>query len=214
MGIRYGQGVNVLCSFELNGQNVSVSGQPKFFVIEESGDAIIHSYDMPKITGYNNYRISFTLNSGNGFDIGNHYNVMISGFYEGNTLINSVLNFNVDQKEVDDFGMIASPNYYSRTSVIINPTGQSNRYITTWFKDASPISGNISSPTLRVYDRTAGVDILPVVTMSNLGPTGAYGYESDGINRIAGGEGHVFENTAVIDGATRTFRGFISRDIY
>jgi hypothetical protein len=88
-----------------------------------------------------------------------------------------------------------------------------DEYGVQWFKNGAPVTSGITVPTIQVIKRADGTDLVAQASMTQVGSSGAYKYDvTAALSRLSAGEAALVQVTATIDGATRTWRRWISRD--
>jgi hypothetical protein len=102
--------------------------------------------------------------------------------------------------------------YYADINFTIDNSNSRDEYTVGWFKDGVPLSsGSLSSPTLQVIKRADGTDLVSSSSMDYVGSIGIV-RSNQSSNRVTLGEAYITQVTAIIDGATRTWRKLFSRD--
>lgn len=102
--------------------------------------------------------------------------------------------------------------YYADINFTIDNSNSRDEYTVGWFKDGVPLSsGSLSSPTLQVIKRADGTDLISSSSMDYVGSIGIV-RSNQSSNRVTLGEAYITQVTAIIDGATRTWRKLFSRD--
>lgn len=86
-------------------------------------------------------------------------------------------------------------------------------YSFAWFKNAAPVLSGITQPSVRVVKRSDGTDLIASGTITQIGSIGAYKYDASGAERISTENAYVVEVTSIIDGAARTWRKTVGRDV-
>ena len=101
--------------------------------------------------------------------------------------------------------------YYAELCYIKDSTN--DEYTIQWFKNGSPITSGITSPTIQVIKRSDGTDLIASSALTQVGSSGAYKYDASGGSRLADGDSAVVVLVATIDSASRTWRKVIGKDI-
>lgn len=87
-----------------------------------------------------------------------------------------------------------------------------DEYTVTWYRDGVALTGGITSPTIQVIRRSDGSDLVAAAAMVQVGSTGSYKYDEP-TNRQELGESCLVVLSATIDGAARTWREIVGRDV-
>jgi hypothetical protein len=105
--------------------------------------------------------------------------------------------------------------YYSDIRVTINDSGSppADNYIISWFKDNNVITSGVTSPTVTVTKVSDASTLINAGSLTEIGSTHAFKYAGSGAVRISNGDSYIVATTATIDGANRTWRRIISRDV-
>jgi len=88
-------------------------------------------------------------------------------------------------------------------------------YTVVWIKNSVAVTTGITSPTLQVVKRADGADLIVQTAMVEI-VSGLLTYNattSDTNERLTKGEAAVAIVAATIDGATRTWRQVVGRDL-
>lgn len=86
-----------------------------------------------------------------------------------------------------------------------------DEYTVIWYKNGTPVTSGITVPTIQVVRRSNGTDFIVASSMTQIGSTGAFKYDSD--VRLVSGEAGIAVVQATIDGASRTWRRVVGRDV-
>ena len=108
-----------------------------------------------------------------------------------------------------DFAVEIYENIYD-ADIDFRRDGTTDEYTVCWFRDGRPVTSGITVPTIQVVKRADGLDLVASTTMTQIGSTGAYKYDS--ATQMDDGESSIVVVTATIDGATRTHRLVRGRD--
>lgn len=95
----------------------------------------------------------------------------------------------------------------------IDDTNSRDEYTVVWFRNGAPVTSGITVPTIQAIKRANGTDLIPSSVMTQIGATGAYKYDAVTTERATPGEAVVVVVSATINGATRTWRKVITRDV-
>lgn len=95
----------------------------------------------------------------------------------------------------------------------IDDTNSRDEYTVVWFRNGAPVTSGITVPTIQAIKRANGTDLIPSSVMTQIGSTGAYKYDATTTERTTAGEAVVVVVSATINGATRTWRKVITRDV-
>ncbi len=87
-----------------------------------------------------------------------------------------------------------------------------DEYTVSWFKNGVRVTSSITSPTIQVIKRADGGNLVAGTSMTQIGGTGSYKYDSTGAARQTVGEAVLVVVTASIDGSTRSFSSLVGRD--
>lgn len=88
-----------------------------------------------------------------------------------------------------------------------------DEYRVSWFKNDEPITSGITNPKIKVQQCDAdATELIAEDDMDEIGTTEAW-YYNEGTNRQTLGESYLVTVTATIDGATRTWREIVGRDV-
>jgi len=102
--------------------------------------------------------------------------------------------------------------YFAGVSVTIDDGNAQDEYNAEWFKNGIPITSGITLPKIQVVKRSDGTDLIAETAMTEVGSTHAFKYD-EGTNRLTAGQAGLIVATATIDGAVRTRRRWVSRDV-
>jgi len=95
----------------------------------------------------------------------------------------------------------------------IDDTNARDEYTVQWFRNGTPVTSGVTVPTIQAIKRANGTDLIPSSVMTQIGSTGAYKYDASTTERTTAGEAVVVVASATINGATRTWRKVITRDV-
>jgi hypothetical protein len=95
----------------------------------------------------------------------------------------------------------------------IDDTNARDEYTVQWFRNGTPVTSGVTVPTIQAIKRANGTDLIPTSVMTQIGSTGAYKYDASTTERTTAGEAVVVVASATINGATRTWRKVITRDV-
>ncbi len=101
--------------------------------------------------------------------------------------------------------------YQSKTILIDDDTGTTDRYTSVWFKNGEPVTSGITSPTIQVIKVSDGLDLVASVAMTEIASLGMFRY-TEGTNRVVSGDDYIVKTQATIGGATRTWFQQVGRD--
>lgn len=110
----------------------------------------------------------------------------------------------------DGVTLATSENVYT-ANINLNLDATNDEYSVSWYKNGILQTSGITSPAIQVIKRSDGTDLIASVSMSQIGSTGSYKY-TETVSRITDGETFLVKCTATIDGSTRTFGKYVSRD--
>ncbi len=99
--------------------------------------------------------------------------------------------------------------YRAEITLSINET--TDEYTVIWIKNGFRITTGIILSTIQVIKQVNGIDLIPTVTILELGSTGRYKH-NETINRTVVGEEVLVIVKAIIDSGRRSFTQLISRD--
>jgi hypothetical protein len=102
--------------------------------------------------------------------------------------------------------------YVARIKFNRDQATSTDEWTVRWYKNGNLVTGGITSPTLRLVNRTDGTDFVAVTAMTQIGTTGAYKLDLTTTSRLTVGQDVVAVAEATIDGATRTSDDLIGRD--
>lgn len=186
----------------ISGSITSADETPHYWVFEQtSHTGVLVRQPMIPHAGFSGvYRGNFTASTGNNFSTEKWYNVMPSA------KVNGVIDMNIVQTIFLEKNI-----YYADISLDVDTSGSKDEYTVQWYKDDTPFTNTIGSPTIQVIKRSDGTDLVSSTVMSAIGSTGAYKYDESS-NRISTGESYIVVATATIDGSSRSFRKNVWRD--
>lgn len=102
--------------------------------------------------------------------------------------------------------------YYADINFTVDNTNSQDEYTVSWFKDGAPLnSGSVSSPTIQIVKRSDSTNLIASSSLNYIGSTGVL-KRDEVTNRVSMGEAYIAQVTAMIDGATKTWRKLFSRD--
>jgi hypothetical protein len=101
--------------------------------------------------------------------------------------------------------------YHADIEYTVDGAATHDEFTVRWFKNGQRITAGITTPTLTVVKRD-GTTLINAVAMTQIGTTGAYGYDATTTSRLPAGDSAEAVVTATIDGSARTFSRRISRD--
>lgn len=114
----------------------------------------------------------------------------------------------------DDMGLADSEDVYpADIGFTIDDTNSRDEYTVVWFRNGAAVTSGITVPTIQAIKRANGTDLIPSSVMTQIGSTGAYKYDATTTERTTAGEAVVVVVSATINGATRTWRKVITRDV-
>jgi hypothetical protein len=102
--------------------------------------------------------------------------------------------------------------YLADISLGVDGATSRDEYSVRWFKNGVRVTSGITDAMIQLVKWSDGADKLVATAMTEIGSTGAFKYSASGSARIGTGESCSVVVTATIDGATRTFERFVSRD--
>ncbi len=117
----------------------------------------------------------------------------------------------VDYGDASAFGLSKLASIY--TADIKFTRDQANtqdEYTVSWYRDGLRVSSGITSPVLRIVNRSAGSE-LRAGSMTQIASTANYKWD-EGTYRASLGESLIITAEATIDGATRQYSRIITRD--
>lgn len=183
------------------GANANADSTPTFTVYK-NGSAVV-AITSQNATNYGTglYRCLAAITSANGFAVGDKVSLVATATVGGDT--SSVV------LKVCQVAAI----YAAQIDLSDDESNTQDEYSVQWFKNGSPVTSGVTSPTIQVIKRADGTDLVAAAAMTEIGSTGAYKYDATAeANRISAGEAVVVQVQATIDGATRTWRRMLSRD--
>lgn len=101
--------------------------------------------------------------------------------------------------------------YFADIQFTRDQSNTKDEYTVGWFKNGTPFTTAVTTPTIQVIKRSDGTDLIASSSMSSI-INGVYKYDASGSNRITLGEAVVVQVAGTLDGATRTWRRNITRD--
>ena len=103
--------------------------------------------------------------------------------------------------------------YPAQIEFTVDGANTRDEYTVSWFKNLTPLSAGITSPTIQVVKRADGTDLIAEASLTQIGSTGTYRFNTttEG-QRLTEGEAAIVIVTATIDGSERTWKRLISRD--
>jgi len=109
-------------------------------------------------------------------------------------------------------GLDATPAVYTaKIEFTKDATNSRDEYAVRWSKNGVRVTSGITSPTIQVVKWADGTNLVASTNMTQIGSGGAYKY-SESNNRTTAGENYEVITAATIDGATRTFSRWVTRD--
>jgi hypothetical protein len=111
----------------------------------------------------------------------------------------------------DSLRQISQRNVYQADINLVRDTS-TDEWTVQWFKNDSPVTSGITSPTIQIIKRSDGTNLVAPTAMTQVGSTGAYKYDGTTTNRILDGDNYVIHVAATIDSGSRTWRKVVGRD--
>lgn len=103
--------------------------------------------------------------------------------------------------------------YWAEVHYLRDSTNAADEYTVVWYKNATPQTSGITTPTIGVVNYAGTTVIAAATGMSAIGSTGAQKYTATGAARQAAGDSVIVTVTATIDAATRTWIKVLGRDV-
>lgn len=103
--------------------------------------------------------------------------------------------------------------YHANIDFAVDADDSLDKYSIRWFKDDALVTSDITAPTIQVTRRADGTDLIALTDLIQIGESGAYRYDEE-VNRLPAGEGAEVTVNASIDGSSRPWSRFISRDSF
>jgi len=100
--------------------------------------------------------------------------------------------------------------YWGKISFFSDNANAQDEYEVVWYKNGAPVTSGITTPTIQVIKRADGSDLVGEASMTQVGSTGAYKYDST--TRHTAGEALLVVCQATIDGSERECREWVGRD--
>ncbi len=123
----------------------------------------------------------------------------------------SSANHKVDYTDGVAFGITRLASiYHADIKFVRDQANTQDEYTVAWYKDGLRVTSGITSPVLRITNRSAGTE-LRAGGMTQIASTGLYKWD-EGTYRATLGESLVVVAEATIDGATRQDSRLITRD--
>ncbi len=120
-------------------------------------------------------------------------------------------NHKVDYGDGVAFGISRLASIYSADIKFVRDQANTqDEYIVAWSKNGLRVTSGITSPVLRITNRSAGTE-LRAGSMTQIASTGLYKWD-EGTYRASLGEALIITAEATIDGATRQYSRLITRD--
>ena len=124
-------------------------------------------------------------------------------------------------KPGDQMDLVDSPNqnavdvlnenvYHAKIDLTIDEANVRDEYSICYFKNDDPIAAGITVPTIAVKQRD-GTTLIATTALTDVGD-GQFTYNASGAERSTPGEAVIVTVEATIDGATRTWADYASRD--
>jgi hypothetical protein len=110
----------------------------------------------------------------------------------------------------DGTSEVSATEYYADINFTRDSATQ-DEYTVQWYRNGSPITSGITSPTIQVVNRADGSDLVASTSMTAISDTGALKYDAPDEKQTRG-QACLVVVTASIDGATRTWRRVLGRD--
>lgn len=102
--------------------------------------------------------------------------------------------------------------YQAKVWLFDDDSGTTDRYVTIWHKNGTPVTAGITSPTIQVIKASDGSDLIASTAMTQIASTGLYKHDATTTARIADGSAYIVRVQATIDGSARTTYSPIGRD--
>lgn len=102
--------------------------------------------------------------------------------------------------------------YFCSGKLNLDSGNSQDEYSVEWFRNGVPITSGITNAKIQVVTRASGADLVALTAMEEVGSTGAFRYD-ESAERLTAGQAALAIFTATIDGATRTRRMWVGRDV-
>lgn len=112
---------------------------------------------------------------------------------------------------IADAAVAADMDSYAAKIWVIKESTTTDHYAVRWFKNGTPITSGITSPTIQVIKGSDGTDLIASTALTEIGSTHRF-KKDESTNKMVAGAIYFAVVSATIDGATRTWDQQVGRD--
>lgn len=112
---------------------------------------------------------------------------------------------------IGDAAVAADMDSYSAKVWVIKESTTTDHYAVRWFKNGTPITSGITSPTIQVIKGSDGTDLIASTALTEIGSTHRF-KKDESTNKMTAGAIYFAVVSATIDGSTRTWDQQVGRD--
>jgi hypothetical protein len=112
---------------------------------------------------------------------------------------------------ITDASVATDMDSYAAKIWVIKESTTADHYAVRWFKNGTPITSGITSPTIQVIKGSDGTDLIASTALTEIGSTHRF-KKDESTNKMIAGAIYFAVVSATIDGATRTWDQQVGRD--
>jgi len=112
---------------------------------------------------------------------------------------------------IADAAVAADMDSYAAKIWVIKESTTTDHYAVRWFKNGTPITSGITSPTIQVIKGSDGTDLIASTALTEIGSTHRF-KKDESTNKMVAGAIYFAVISATIDGSTRTWDQQVGRD--
>lgn len=112
---------------------------------------------------------------------------------------------------ITDAAVATDMDSYAAKIWVIKEGTTADHYAVRWFKNGTPITSGITSPTIQVIKGSDGTDLIASTALTEIGSTHRF-KKDESTNKMVAGAIYFAVVSATIDGATRTWDQQVGRD--
>jgi hypothetical protein len=112
---------------------------------------------------------------------------------------------------ITDASVSTDMDSYAAKIWVIKEGTTADHYAVRWFKNGSPITSGITSPTIQVIKGSDGTDLIASTALTEIGSTHRF-KKDESTNKMVAGAIYFAVVSATIDGSTRSFDQQVGRD--